>query len=455
MTRSRCAAFVPRFSPPQGLLFWLAYTAAAGCGDQQAPFATPGSEDAGVESDGGSPGAGEEPTDGGGAGSVEEELFDVTEPAVTLPPLEVSQRVCFDQRQEATAPSLFIHEGSNRLLVFYNAVSTGSPDERFLYLQTARLDGGAFEFDDPVQVMHDSYFTDMIEGDDALWALTAGGFFASFLLRSPDQGGSWSLEEVFLAGNRSGSCQYKVPLYFFRPLAPDMKFALGHDHDTHIFGCSHRVFLGRLQDGEWIEPYLVTRGTPTGAFEIEGRLVMGSSSGVVYSDDDGESFVEVASGDTTASRVAGGRLVMDDAQALYLVQSYAYGNEQVLAILVSRDRASSWREKWILLRGDNREIDIWYPVIHVTGDLISVAWKEGDRNDILGSYYKYTAMVSHSRDRGQSWSEPVAFDEAGEQENISTLALTSDGERVFAAYAVTGEGISYDFRRVCLVALVP
>ena len=76
-------------------------------------------------------------------------------------------------------------------------------------------------------------------------------------------------------------------------------------------------------------------------------------------------------------------------------------------------------------------------------------------SQILGNYYKYAALVSHSTDRGLTWSKPATIDDASAEENISALALTSYGSRVFAAYAVTGEGIAYDFRRLCVVALGP
>ena len=94
------------------------------------------------------------------------------------------------------------------------------------------------------------------------------------------------------------------------------------------------------------------------------------------------------------------------------------------------------------------------PIVSVAGDTGVVAWRRGDEETILGSQFKYTVWVMLTPDRGASWTEPVRVETTSDSENISSIALASDAERVAVAFAVTGEDINNDAREVCVTTLV-
>ena len=126
-----------------------------------------------------------------------------------------------------------------------------------------------------------------------------------------------------------------------------------------------------------------------------------------------------------------------------------------MELRVSRDDGATWPERHVLADRPQSEARFFEPKVAASGNRIAVVWRAADPTDILGSYHRYAAYASVSADAGATWSEPATFHEAATDENVPELAVATDGTHVFAAYGITGAGIGYDYRRVCVVSLAP
>jgi hypothetical protein len=114
-----------------------------------------------------------------------------------------------------------------------------------------------------------------------------------------------------------------------------------------------------------------------------------------------------------------------------------------------------------VILADEPETDAYFfgPTVTAPGLQLVVAWRRGDADDILGGTRRCSAWVTESGDAGETWSIPASFDDTAANETVTTVVASTDGNleggaRTFAAYAVTGEGIEWDFRRICVVPLV-
>ena len=435
-----------------GTIGWALFVVACGPSHREVPFWDGawdlGTDGAGEDVPGDVPGDADGDADGGSDVSTRQAVF-------MYPGLAPTERWCTAPVDQATAPGLFVHEG--RLFAFHNALVPPPEGNRRLMLRTADL--ATLTIGAAVPLPVDAYSTDLSGSGDDLQLLAAGRLFSSYLLRSPDAGATWTVEHVFTSGTNSGSCRYKVPCAFVRPPGEHRRVLIGFDYDTRLFGCTAQTHAAFLDAGTWTEPVRIADGAPAGAFATSAGIVAASSGQVVLSTDDGATFAVVPGGETTAGRLAGESLAQTSDGTLWLAQTYGYALRQVVMLLVSRDGGATWPERLVL--ADEPETDAYFfgPTVTATGLQLVVAWRRGAADDILGGTRRCSAWVTQSSDAGETWSIPFPIADAALDETVTTVVVATDGRTdgggwTFAAYAVTGEGIEWDFRRVCVTPLL-
>jgi len=337
---------------------------------------------------------------------------------VSLPAPVVAECVRVDEGQGAS-PSL--HAVAGRWFAFF---TEGSGSVAPLNVRSAAIPGLAFG---PAStLLYGATKVDLVDDGGLLRALASRQFYAVFL--DSADGATWTEGSKLPTSEVDLLCDGFTPAIFARGSGPPAFVAAGRDYNTHIFGCAPEVLVAAMPAGNaTASPVAIGKGYPVLALRSSTGLdTVAGTFGVYTSRDQGATFTEVPSGDTTADQIRGTSGAMANA-TMALAQSYSYGvaNPNHIAVIFSDDGGSSWPRRVVLQKSGTYPGD---PLIAADGDFLAVAWQTG--GDI---------QIMTSPDRGATWSEPAVATPPSDAGAAQLGGLAVSGTVV--AIAATGGGV--------------
>lgn len=336
-----------------------------------------------------------------------------------------SQPERVDENGGGAKPSIF-YDPSGDLRIFYNV--KGLP----IKLMSRKRPAGQNNFNAESFVYNNGYHIDLnyAGGNIIDAAISLGNVI---VLRSVDNGSTWSFVRTYSGGNNIGTFPNYNPLSLYED-AGELRLVYTYEEDSFIFGSHGEIYSAVRTDGVWGAAKNIEGGIVRGVKETGNNVGIISSEGVYYSDDNGATYDLRGGGATIPTFLKASDSAVRSDGRMYLLRTYSYGLDpgQHISFSYSDDNGNTWSEQLIVVEAnDDYYLD---PKLIVEDNTLVAIWQ-----NYVSPNKKQELNMSYSVNNGTTWSVPetiLSLSGDNEMEYFQSFDIASDGNNISVLYSV-------------------
>jgi|AntAceMinimDraft_16_1070373.scaffolds.fasta_scaffold09600_1 PKD repeat protein len=237
------------------------------------------------------------------------------------------------------------------------------------------------------------------EGDTIDMAVAAGDLI--YVLRSTDNGNTWTVKRSYTASNNIGSPCY-LPLYFTEE-DTTLRLIYGYIYYNAVFGNKPQFYQAVRNSGNWEIQTFIDGGEIKGVYENDTNVSIVSNKGIYFSTDNGENYTLLGDSGPIPEMLNARDMVIGDNNRIYILRNFTYGligEDKNLTFTYSDDNGATWLTPQIQIINGGEYM--FYPRFAIDGNRIVVVWL--DTQTSFGQLGYENILYTISEDSGQNWS---------------------------------------------------